>query len=155
VPIMKPHFSLLFLDLDHFKRVNDRHGHLVGSRLLAEVGNLLKRVLGPAHAAFRYGGDEFVALLRGLDKPAATELSQRVLDQLSQNRFLTGEGLSLSVTASLGLATFPQDGSTLHDLIRAADTMMYAAKESGRNQLIVAGTVAPEPHPAPGLSRHV
>lgn len=154
VPITKPHFSLLFLDLDYFKRVNDRHGHLVGSRLLAEVGNLLKRVLGPDHAAFRYGGDEFVALLRGLDKPAATELARRILEQLTQTRFLTGEGLSLSVTASLGLATFPQDGSTLHDLIRAADTMMYTAKENGRNQLMVANGAALEPHPAPGLSRH-
>jgi diguanylate cyclase (GGDEF)-like protein len=155
VPIMKPHFSLLFLDLDHFKRVNDRHGHLVGSRLLAEVGNLLKRVLGPDHAAFRYGGDEFVALLRVLDKPAATELSQRILEQLAQTRFLAGEGLSLSITASMGLATFPQDGNSLHDLIRAADTMMYSAKENGRNQLIVAGDASPGTHPSPGLSRHV
>jgi diguanylate cyclase (GGDEF)-like protein len=155
VTIMKPHFSLLFLDLDHFKRVNDRHGHLVGSRLLAEVGNLLKRLLGPEHAAFRYGGDEFVALIRGLDKPAATALAQRVLEQLANSRFLAGEGLSLSITASLGLATFPQDGSTLHELIRAADTMMYTAKESGRNQLIVAGTTTAGPHPSPGISRHV
>jgi diguanylate cyclase (GGDEF)-like protein len=155
VPIMKPHFSLLFLDLDYFKRVNDRHGHLVGSRLLAEVGSLLKRLGGPDHAAFRYGGDEFVVLLRGLDKPAATDLSRRILDQLAQTRFLAGEGLSLSVTASLGLATFPQDGASLHDLIRAADSMMYVAKDCGRNQLMVANGVAPGPHPAPGLSRHV
>jgi GGDEF domain-containing protein len=74
IPI-KPHFSLLFLDLDHFKSVNDTHGHLVGSRLLAEVANVIKRTLGPAHAGFRYGGDEFVALLRGMDKPAATDLA--------------------------------------------------------------------------------
>jgi diguanylate cyclase (GGDEF)-like protein len=155
VRIMKPHFSLLFLDLDYFKRVNDRHGHLVGSRLLAEVGNLLKRMAGPDHAAFRYGGDEFVVLLRGLDKPAATDLSKRILEQLAQTRFLAGEGLSLSVTASLGLATFPQDGASLHDLIRAADSMMYIAKDCGRNQLMVANGAAPGPHPAPGLSRHV
>jgi diguanylate cyclase (GGDEF)-like protein len=155
VPMVKPHFSLLFLDLDYFKRVNDRHGHLVGSRLLAEVGNLLKRTLGPEHAAFRYGGDEFVALLRGLDKPAATELSQGILLQLTQTRFLSGEGLSLSVTASLGLATFPQDGTSLHDLIRAADTMMYTAKDNGRNQLMVASGLAPGPHPVPGMSRHI
>jgi diguanylate cyclase (GGDEF)-like protein len=155
VPFMKPHFSLLFLDLDYFKRVNDRHGHLVGSRLLAEVGNLLKRVGGPDHAAFRYGGDEFVVLLRGLDKPVAADLSRRILEQLTQTRFLTGEGLSLSVTASLGLATFPQDGSSLHDLIRAADTMMYMAKDCGRNQLMVANGVTSGPHPAPGISRHV
>ena len=155
VPFMKPHFSLLFLDLDYFKRVNDRHGHLVGSRLLAEVGNLLKRVGGPDHAAFRYGGDEFVVLLRGLDKPAAADLSRRILEQLTQTRFLSGEGLSLSVTASLGLATYPQDGNSLHDLIRASDTMMYMAKDCGRNQLMVANGVAPGPHPSPGISRHV
>ncbi len=154
IPIMRPHFSLLFLDLDYFKRVNDRHGHLVGSRLLAEVGNLLKRALGPDHAAFRYGGDEFVALLRGLDKQAATELSQQILAQVAQTRFLTGEGLSLAVTASLGLATFPQDGGSLHELIRSADTMMYTAKDNGRNQLVVASGSAPGPHPAPGMSRH-
>jgi diguanylate cyclase (GGDEF)-like protein len=154
VPIAQPHFSLLFLDLDRFKSVNDRHGHLVGSRLLAEVGNLLKRTLGPTHAAFRYGGDEFVALLRGLDKPAATELSRQILQQIAQTRFLTGEGLSLSVTASLGLASFPQDGASLHDLIRSSDTMMYSAKDGGRNQLVVANSGVPSAHPAPSASRH-
>jgi diguanylate cyclase (GGDEF)-like protein len=154
VTISKPHFSLLFLDLDHFKKVNDRHGHLVGSRLLGEVGTLIKNTLGPDHAAFRYGGDEFVALLRGLDKTAATELAQRLLARLTQTRFLAGEGLSLSVTASLGLATFPQDGASLHDLIRASDTMMYKAKENGRNQLVVANGSASGPHPSPSISRH-
>jgi diguanylate cyclase (GGDEF)-like protein len=154
VTIVQPHFSLLFLDLDYFKSVNDRHGHLVGSRLLAEIGNLLKRTLGMSHAAFRYGGDEFVALLRGLDKPAATQLSQKILECITQTHFLAAEGLSLSLTASLGLATFPQDGATLHDLIRSADTMMYAAKEGGRNQLVVANSNAPAIHPAPSSSRH-
>ncbi|MBW4038152.1 MAG: sensor domain-containing diguanylate cyclase [Acidobacteria bacterium] len=154
VTIKQRHFSLLFLDLDRFKSVNDTHGHLVGSRLLAEVGNLLKRTLGPSHAAFRYGGDEFVALLRGLDKPAATELSQRILETLREARFLEGEGLSLSLTGSLGLATFPQDGATLHDLIRSSDTMMYAAKEAGRNRLVVANGETPAAHPVPNVSRH-
>jgi diguanylate cyclase (GGDEF)-like protein len=154
VPIAPPHFSLLFLDLDRFKSVNDRHGHLVGSQLLAEVGNLLKRVLGPSHAAFRYGGDEFVALLRGLDKPAATNLSGQILQQIAQTRFLVGDGLSLSLTASLGLATFPQDGATLHNLIRSSDTMMYSAKDGGRNQLMVANSGVPSAHPASSTSRH-
>jgi diguanylate cyclase (GGDEF)-like protein len=154
VTIVQPHFSLLFLDLDYFKSVNDRHGHLVGSRLLAEIGNLLKRTLGPTHAPFRYGGDEFVGLLRGLDKPAATEISRLVLERLAQTRFLAGEGLSLSVTASLGLATFPQDGASLHDLIRSSDTMMYAAKDAGRNQLMVASPNSLPIHPSPSTSRH-
>ena len=154
VPIVSPHFSLLFLDLDHFKSVNDQNGHLIGSRLLAEIGNLLKRTLGPDHAAFRYGGDEFVALLRGLDKPAAAELAQLIRERLMQTRFLSGEGLALSMTASLGLATFPQDGATLAEMIRSADTMMYAAKARGRNCLVVADSALLAELATPSTSRH-
>ena len=154
VPIQQPHFSLLFMDLDHFKTINDVHGHLAGSRLLAEIGNLLKRTLGPDHAAFRYGGDEFVALLRGLDKTAATEVARQVLARITEGRFLAGDRLSLAMTASLGLATFPQDGATLHDMIRVADTMMYAAKAEGRNRLVVADSNAPIMQPIAKTSRH-
>ena len=154
VPITPSHFSLLFLDLDHFKSINDIYGHLAGSRLLAEIGNLLKRTLGPEHAAFRYGGDEFVALLRGMDKKAATACAQQVLARMTEAHFLTGEGLSLSMTASLGLATFPQDGSSLPEMIKAADTMMYVAKADGRNRLVVADSDAPVTQPIPKTSRH-
>jgi diguanylate cyclase (GGDEF)-like protein len=153
VPI-QPHFSLLFFDLDRFKRVNDTHGHLVGSRLLAEVGSVVKRTLGPDHAGFRYGGDEFVILLRGLDKPAATDLANQLRDTLIANDFLTGAHMSLKLTASFGLATFPQDGPNMHGIIRSADTMMYAAKAAGRNCLIVADTSNPLPMPAFKSSRH-
>jgi len=154
VSIQPAPFSLLFFDLDHFKSVNDRHGHLVGSRLLAEVGSVLKRALGPSHSAFRYGGDEFVALLHGLDKPAATKLTEHLLEQLTGTIFLSGAGLSLSLTASFGLATFPQDGRNLHDLIRAADTMMYKAKADGRNRIAVADPSHPAAMPNPKVSRH-
>jgi diguanylate cyclase (GGDEF)-like protein len=154
VPIQQPHFSLLFLDLDQFKTDNDRYGHLAGSRLLAEAGNLLKRTLGPDHAAFRYGGDEFVVLLRGLDKPAASELTHLLCSRLAGERFLPGEGLALTVTGSFGLATFPQDGATLHDLIRSADTMMYAAKAAGRNCVAVADSSHPGTSPLSQTSRH-
>lgn len=153
IPI-QPHFSLLFLDLDRFKSINDTHGHLVGSRLLAEVGGVIKRTLGPAHAGFRYGGDEFVALLRGLDKPAATQLAKKLREDLNQTSFLTGEGLGLHLTASFGLATFPQDGDTLHAIIRSADTMMYHAKARGRDQIAVADTESLASMPAPKTSRH-
>jgi diguanylate cyclase (GGDEF)-like protein len=154
IPIVPPHFSLLFFDLDHFKSVNDVHGHLAGSQLLAEVGNLVKRTLGPQHAGFRYGGDEFVCLLRGLDKPAATELAERIRETLNSTRFLTSSSLSLALNASFGLATFPQDGATLHDVIRTADTMMYAAKAAGRNQIVVADSANPIGMPSPRTSRH-
>jgi diguanylate cyclase (GGDEF)-like protein len=153
IPI-KPHFSLLFLDLDHFKSVNDTHGHLVGSRLLAEVANVIKRTLGPAHAGFRYGGDEFVALLRGLDKPAATELAKKVRDAIRGTTYLTGEGLALRLTASFGLATYPQDGDTLHSIIRSADTMMYHAKARGRDQIAVADAESLASMPMSKTSRH-
>jgi diguanylate cyclase (GGDEF)-like protein len=143
IPI-HPHFSLVFLDLDRFKHINDTHGHLIGSRLLAEVGGLLKRTIGPQHAAFRYGGDEFVTLLRGLDKSDATILVRHLRQQLNESRFLTGEGLSIAVSASFGVATYPQDGATLHGIIRSADTMMYRVKNSTRDDIAVAhGEVQP------------
>ncbi len=77
-------FSLLFVDLDHFKQVNDTHGHLIGSRLLAEVGDLMRRTLGPANSCFRYGGDEFVALLPGLGKQAAIEATTQAMGATSK-----------------------------------------------------------------------
>jgi diguanylate cyclase (GGDEF)-like protein len=153
IPI-KPHFSLVFLDLDRFKSVNDTHGHLVGSRLLAEVGGVIKRTLGPDHAGFRYGGDEFVALLRGLDKASALTMAERLREDLLATDFLSGEGMALHLTASFGLATFPQDGDTLHSIIRSADTMMYHAKAAGRDRIAVADTELLATMPAPKSSRH-
>jgi diguanylate cyclase (GGDEF)-like protein len=131
-------FSLLFVDLDHFKEVNDTHGHLVGSRLLAEVGNLMKRSLGAANASFRYGGDEFVALLPGLSKQAAIDATMRLWEDLRKNSFLSSQGLNLSLAGSFGLATFPEDGNNVQAIIRAADTQMYAAKTT-RDNVSVAG----------------
>ena len=140
-------FSLLFLDLDHFKSVNDTHGHLVGTRLLSEIGGTIKRTLGPDNAGFRYGGDEFVALLRGLNKADATLLAQRLRDELNTATFLTANGLSLNITASFGLATFPEDGDNLHAIIRSADAMMYVAKAQ-------ADAAQPSALPVPKTSRH-
>ena len=131
-------FSLLFVDLDHFKSVNDTHGHLIGSRLLAEVGGLLKRLLGPNNSAFRYGGDEFVALLPGMGKAAATGAVMAVCDDLRSAKFLEGAGLALRLSGSFGLATFPEDGDTVPTILRAADTMMYEAKTT-RDNVAVAG----------------
>ena len=131
-------FSLLFVDLDHFKEVNDTHGHLVGSRLLAEVGSLMKRVLGPDNLCFRYGGDEFVALLPGLGKQAAIDSTMQLWQTLRNERFLSGAGLNLPLAGSFGLATFPEDGNSVQAIIRSADTQMYAAKTT-RDNVSVAG----------------
>ena len=131
-------FSLLFVDLDRFKSINDTHGHLVGSRLLAEIGGMMKRSLGPNNAAFRYGGDEFVALLPGMGKSAATGTTVALREDLRTSRFLEGAGLSLSVSGSFGLATYPEDGNSVPTILRAADTMMYEAKVT-RDNIAVAG----------------
>ena len=132
-------FGLVFIDLDHFKNVNDTHGHLVGTRLLAEVGGLLKRTIGPRNSAFRYGGDEFVLLLPELDSDAAADLTYSVADTLRNHAFLTGENLSLQVTGSFGLAVFPHDAETVHAILRAADTMMYEVKNTTRDDVAIHG----------------
>src|SRR6267142_1716457 len=131
-------FTVLFLDLDHFKRVNDTHGHLVGSKLLAEVGYFIKSHLRLIDFAFRYGGDEFVILLPQTSKEAALIVARRLLEQMRVLQFLKQEKLNLPVRASLGLATYPEDAKSAHEIIRQADEMMYAVKNSTRDNIAVA-----------------
>jgi diguanylate cyclase (GGDEF)-like protein len=144
IPIHQEHFSLLFIDLDHFKSINDTHGHLVGSALLAEIGGVIKRTIGPAHAAFRYGGDEFVCLLNHLDKPAALELAESLRTALINTSFLSSSRLNIKMTGSFGLATFPQDGTTQKEIVFSADTAMYNAKAEGRNRISLADPSKPK-----------
>ena len=132
-------FSLCFIDLDRFKQVNDTHGHLVGSRLLAEVGGLIRRVIGPNNEAYRYGGDEFCILMPGADKLAASTLTHTLCDLLREAAFLTGEELELRVSGSFGLATYPEDGDTVHTILRSADSMMYEVKNTTRNDVAIMG----------------
>ncbi|WP_419806079.1 GGDEF domain-containing protein [Terriglobus sp.] len=134
-----PAFSLVFMDLDHFKEINDTYGHLVGSRLLREVGGLIHRVSGPRNPAFRYGGDEFVLLLPGYDKAAAIELVKRLYYALRDESFLRGERLDLRLRGSFGLASFPDDGGDMEAMIKASDSEMYKAKEESRDNIAVAG----------------
>jgi diguanylate cyclase (GGDEF)-like protein len=131
-------FSVIFIDLDHFKQVNDTKGHLVGSRLLAEVGYLIKAQLRLIDFAFRYGGDEFVVLLPQTGKDAAVVVAKRLRDSLRNGEFSTDQGERIDVRASMGLATFPHDAQTPHDVIRQADEMMYAVKNSTRDNIGVA-----------------
>ena len=130
--------SLVFLDLDRFKLVNDRHGHLIGSELLGRVGRRLQQLCRSTDLCFRYGGDEFVALLPGLPKKPAIEATMQLWEGLRDTRFLSGAGLNLSLAGSFGLATFPEDGANVQAIIRAADTQMYAAKTT-RDNVSVAG----------------
>jgi diguanylate cyclase (GGDEF)-like protein len=131
-------FSVLFIDLDHFKQVNDTHGHLIGSKLLAEIGYLIKAQLRLIDFAYRYGGDEFVVLLPQTSKDSALVVARRLRDSLRASCFCKEEGLNLNVRASMGLATYPHDAKSPHDIIRQADEMMYMVKNTSRDSIAVA-----------------
>jgi len=131
-------FSLVFLDLDHFKQVNDTHGHLVGSRLLAEVGQLIKDHLRMIDLAFRYGGDEFVVLLPQTDRTAAINVARRLHRLVGDAVFLRRDEINLRLTASFGLACFPEDATSKDELIRQADEAMYLVKNTVRNSIAAA-----------------
>src|SRR5246500_1192344 len=131
-------FSILFIDLDHFKTVNDTHGHLIGSKLLAEIGYLIKAQLRLIDFAFRYGGDEFVVLLPQTSKDQAVVVARRLQDSMRAGNFCAEQGLNLPVRASMGLATFPHDAQTPHNIIRQADEMMYVVKNTTRDNIGIA-----------------
>lgn len=127
--------SLAFLDLDQFKLVNDEHGHLVGSELLARTGDRLQQLSRKQDVCFRYGGDEFVILMpetSGLDGLAQGRV---LLSALMATEFAMKNGLKLHVSASIGISTAPRDGATVHTIIGSADTRMYSVKTGGRGQV--------------------
>ncbi len=131
-------FSVLFLDLDRFKLVNDNHGHIIGSRLLCEIGNTIKGHLRLIDYAFRYGGDEFVVLLPQTGKISALVVARRLRDILRNTTFQFDD-LKLNIRASMGVASFPDDARNAHDLIRQADEMMYTIKNTTRDAIAACG----------------
>ncbi|MBN1205652.1 MAG: diguanylate cyclase [Myxococcaceae bacterium] len=131
-------FSLLFMDLDHFKAVNDTHGHLVGSRLLVEVGRVLKGCVRERDVVVRYGGDEYVVLLRNTDSGGALKVAERIRRTMENHRFTPREGISLSLTTCVGVATFPEHARDKAALLDMADRAMYRGKRGSRNVVYMA-----------------
>jgi len=127
------HGALLFVDLDQFKDVNDSLGHLVGDQLLVHIAGLLRERLRETDIIARMGGDEFAILLPHTDADQAEGLATTIIDAL-QRSTITAEERPLNVTASIGIALFPEHGVTVGDLLARADLAMYRAKENGRNQ---------------------
>ncbi len=124
--------ALCFIDLDRFKAVNDTLGHLVGDQLLKEVGNRLRYCVRDCDTVSRLGSDEFAVILPELvDQQGSAQVAQRIIDVLSEPIILDGN--NLFITASIGITLFPADAEDPDILIRNADTAMYRAKESGRN----------------------
>ena len=131
-------FSVVFIDLDHFKQVNDTHGHLLGSKLLWLVGDLIKGHLRLIDYAFRYGGDEFVVLLPQTSKHNALMVVRRLRDLLNSRMFFVEEGLNVKVTASFGISGFPADARTRRELLHHADEAMYLVKNTTRDNIALA-----------------
>ena len=127
--------SLVFLDLDRFKLVNDAHGHLIGSELLGQVGKRIQEVCRHTDSCFRYGGDEFVILMPGTTREEAVRLARSIHAMLIDETFVMANGLRLNVNASTGISTYPGDGRTVHAILGAADKRMYAVKSSGRGRV--------------------
>ena len=130
--------SLLFIDLDGFKSINDKHGHLAGSRALVEAAAVIRGSARETDVVARFGGDEFSLILPDTGQEGALSVASRIRERLSATRFLTSEGLSVHVTASIGVATFPDAAESAEELLRAADTAMYRVKASGKDGVHIA-----------------
>lgn len=134
-------FAILFIDVDKFKNVNDSHGHLIGTKILHELGGHLKRFVRESDTVFRYGGDEFVAVLPSCDLETAKNVAERFRKSVEQREFLRSEGLNFKITISIGVAMFPDHASSKRAIIEAADHAMYSSKRSTRNSVTVATPV--------------
>jgi len=137
--------SLLMMDLDHFKQINDNYGHDAGDQVLIWVASLIKEVSGDQGLAIRYAGDEFIILMPNGAKEAALEVAERLLQRLHQEVVRLPEvDEELSITLSIGVASAPDDAYTGKALIQKADTALYYAKKTGRDRFANAKEIAPE-----------
>ncbi len=148
----KEPFAVLFIDIDHFKQVNDNHGHLVGTQLLADVASVLRTLLRESDLCYRYGGDEFVLLVPDATLENGKAIGERILatitnhvfsvdEKLLVSRITAGEGQvkaekhEFKLSVSVGVASFPQDAKNAQEILDIADQMMYEAKNSGRGRV--------------------
>lgn len=125
--------ATLFLDIDNFKKINDTHGHLVGSHILLEMAGVLRTSVRTTDIVTRYGGDEFVVVLPDTNLENAAMIADRIKSKLTHHRFTGGCGLQLKVTASFGIAVFPDHASSPQQLMAAADAAMYEAKAAHKD----------------------
>ena len=133
-----PPFAVLFIDLDRFKDVNDTHGHVVGSGLLAEVGRVLQATIRDTDVPVRYGGDEYVVVLPDTGPEAAMHVAERIRRRIGDHVFLAREARSLRITASVGVACFPDHATEKDALLDLADRAMYRGKRGTRNSVYLA-----------------
>jgi diguanylate cyclase (GGDEF)-like protein len=134
--------SLLFIDLDGFKSINDTHGHLFGSRALVEAATVIRGSARETDVVARFGGDEFALILPDTGSDGAYAVGERIRERIADHIFLTGEGLTIRLTASVGVATLPNVAASADELVHAADAAMYQVKARGKNGIQAAAEPA-------------
>jgi diguanylate cyclase (GGDEF)-like protein len=139
--------SLIYLDIDHFKRVNDTYGHAAGDTALAEVASVIQDSLRDTDFAGRWGGEEFVVILQRTSRDTAMAVAERMRAAIIELE-VRHQGMLIRIAVSAGVATYPEDATSLHALLDRADNALYAAKRSGRNRVIAADALPTAP-PAP------
>ena len=130
--------SLLFLDLDGFKTVNDRHGHLSGSKALVEAAAIIRSCARETDVVARFGGDEFSLILPDTGRDGAVSVATRIIERIRAATFLASDGLSVHLTASIGVATLPDVAASAEELLQAADMAMYRVKAAGKDGIYIA-----------------
>ncbi len=129
-------FSVFFIDLDNFKKLNDTYGHQAGDLTLKVVSDILQTMKRTEDTACRYGGEELVLILPETEKMNALVIAERIRKKVEETG-LEFEGKRFNVTLSGGIASYPADGKEAHELVHAADVALYQAKESGRNRIFI------------------
>ena len=129
--------GVLMMDLDRFKSVNDGHGHLMGSHVLAEVGRIIQDAIRVADVSARYGGEEFLSYLAETDGTGVERAAERIRSEIEAFLFVLDD-VSIHVTISVGIAVAPGHGTDIKTLVGAADQALYRAKETGRNRVCIA-----------------
>lgn len=128
--------SLLMIDADHFKKFNDRYGHLVGDKMLIRLAKLLKNNLREMDILARYGGEEFVLLLPDTSLPNAVHVGKKIRRLIKENLKMNSQDSQITpITVSIGVSAFPESAETVKELLHAADQALYKAKEKGRDQV--------------------
>jgi two-component system, cell cycle response regulator len=133
--------SVIMCDIDHFKSINDRYGHQAGDKVLKTLGSVIRRRCRGSDIASRYGGEEFLLVLPGMPGEVAAEWAEETRVAIAETP-ISRSGKILRVTASFGVAVYPEDGTTADGIISSADSAQYAAKAAGRNQVRCAGEPA-------------
>lgn len=130
-------FSVLFIDVDHFKSVNDGNGHVVGSEFLVAIGKTIRHAVRNIDPVFRYGGDEFVVILHGTGTEGAREIAERIRKHIERRVFVI-KGIKMQSTVSIGIACYPEHAKEHEQILRLADEAMYSAKKNTRNAVSLA-----------------